>query len=316
MMFKGEKGILLQDQRLSAVILPDRGGKIASLRDLCRNRELLWQYEGEVYPALISNAPFSEADSSGFDDMFPSILPGPYGAEPWPDLYIPDHGEAWQLPWNIISNTTSTVSLELKGALFPYIIRKRISLTTESDNRPALKINYVLKNIGLSDFEWMWAAHPLFSVGPGTRFKLFLANGFQPVDLRLLNAYPSDILPEYGVEYPFPEGVGKLSIDRLPQDNYTMAIKYWFINPSCIVGAEIEDMSSDYTFYLAWDASVLPYLGIFINNGAWAGQRNMALEPASVPMDSIFQAKKAGFYPPRLAPGALKKWFFNIVLPE
>ncbi|MFA5112651.1 MAG: hypothetical protein WC443_14660 [Desulfobaccales bacterium] len=315
MTFKGEAAIRMEDGRLAVVVLPERGGKIASIRDLRLNRELLWQYEGATYPEIDPIGSFSAADSSGFDDMFPAILPGSYGSKPWPDLMIPDHGEAWRLPWSLLSATPAAASLELQGRIFPYSLRKDLRLCADCEGRPTLRIDYALENTGSSEFEWIWAAHPLFDMGPKGGFRLKLSEGVRAGELRLINAYDSTALPGYGMEYPFPEGAGILPVDRLPPEDRPLALKYWFLQPSCCVGAEMWTGDAEYHLQIAWDTQRLPYLGVWINGGGWAGQRNLALEPASAPMDGFTQARKAGFQLPRLQAGAVATWFFSIALP-
>lgn len=315
MNFKGEAALVLDDGRLAAVVLPERGGKIASIRDLRRDRELLWQYEGTMYPPIEPEGPFSAADSSGFDDMFPAIRSGPYGADPWPALMIPDHGEAWRLPWSPRSARSDALSLELRGRILPYSLRKELRLCADGEGRPTLRIDYALENTGDAAFEWIWAAHPLFAMGPGGGFRPILADGFRAEELRLLNAHDSDALSGYGAEYPFPEGAGAVPVDRLPPEGRALALKYWFPLRSCCIGAEVWTGDDGYRFDIAWDARRLPYVGVWINADGWAGQRNLALEPASAPMDGPAQARAAGFPLPCLAPGAVETWFFSISLP-
>ena len=43
-----------------------------------------------------------------------------------------------------------------------------------------------------------------------------------------------------------------------------------------------------------YDAALVPYLGIWMNNGEFKGMYNVALEPCTAPYDSPKNAQKAG----------------------
>ena len=77
--FKGEEAITLTSDLYDVTILPNRGAKIASIQYKPLMLELLSQLPDEKYQSKPNPLHgFTSEDSTGFDDMFPSILAGEY----------------------------------------------------------------------------------------------------------------------------------------------------------------------------------------------------------------------------------------------
>src|ERR1700674_2365458 len=95
---------------------PERGGRITSLR--LDGEELLDQGIGVDDPAA---AGFVAAGARGWDEMVPNIEPVPYpGPGEWEGLELPDHGEAWRLPWVVLQETAASATMECSGRLLPW----------------------------------------------------------------------------------------------------------------------------------------------------------------------------------------------------
>ncbi len=127
-LYKGEEALELQSDELRAFILPGRGGKLASLYSREFGLELLSQIPCEHYTAPPDGHIFSPEDSSGFDDMFPTISECVYLWEPWRGSLMPDHGELWSLPWLLEEIEESAVQLSVLGKAFPYAFTKKFEL--------------------------------------------------------------------------------------------------------------------------------------------------------------------------------------------
>lgn len=130
-------------------VRPQRGGRITSIR--LDGAELLDQGIGVDDPTATG---FVEAGAAGWDEMVPNIDVAPY---PGPGLYegleLPDHGEAWRLPWSVVDDST----LEVSGRLLPWKLARRIVL---SDS--AARFDYTYTNTGDAPLYAYWCAHPLF----------------------------------------------------------------------------------------------------------------------------------------------------------
>jgi len=132
---------------------PERGGRITSLR--LRGAELLEQGLGVDDPAA---ADFVAGGAQGWDEMVPTLEPAAYPEAPWAGLPLPDHGEAWRLPWR----RSGPRALEAEGAILPWRLRR-----TLLGRGSGLRFEYQLWNRGRALLLAYWCAYPLFRFEPG-----------------------------------------------------------------------------------------------------------------------------------------------------
>ena len=148
-------------------IRPERGGRITSLR--LRGEELLDQGIGVDDPAA---GGFVAGGAWGWDEMVPNVEAAPYpGSGPFAGVELPDHGEAWRLPWAVVDDAT----MECAGQVLPWRLRRRVQLRED-----ALRLTYSYRNEGEGALLAYWCAHPLFR-------------------------YEADMLVEVGGDVPRPE---------------------------------------------------------------------------------------------------------------
>ncbi len=139
-------------------MIPERGGRITSLR--LSGEELLDQGIGVDDPAADG---FVAAGARGWDEMVPTIERGPYPAPSvWEGQELPDHGEAWRLPWSVTAETAASATMECSGLQLPWRLERRIEL----DER-AMRVEYVYLNRGQHPLYAYWSAHPLFRYESG-----------------------------------------------------------------------------------------------------------------------------------------------------
>lgn len=84
----------LENEQLSVIIIPSKGGKVASILYKSNNFELLFQNGKDL---LIHNSlgdDFAAGDASGFDDAFPAIEKENVLVNGM-NISYPDHGEIW-----------------------------------------------------------------------------------------------------------------------------------------------------------------------------------------------------------------------------
>ena len=142
-------------------IRPERGGRITSLR--LDGEELLDQGIGVDQP---TSKGFVEGGAFGWDEMVPNLQPTDT---------LPDHGEAWRLPWEVLDDGV----MRCRGRLVPWELDRRIVLGD------AVEVSYVYRNVGSEQHAAYWCAHPLFKYEPvmdlhvaeGASAKVFLPPG-------------------------------------------------------------------------------------------------------------------------------------------
>jgi hypothetical protein len=88
---------------------------------------------------------------------------------------LPDHGEAWRLPWEVLGEGR----MVCRGRLVPWELERRIELGEE------VQVSYLYRNVGPEPHAAYWCAHPLFKYVPvmdlfvdeGASTKVFLPPG-------------------------------------------------------------------------------------------------------------------------------------------
>jgi hypothetical protein len=155
-------------------VRPERGGRITSLR--LRGEELLEQGIGVDDPGADD---FVAGGAQGWDDMVPNLEA---------TALLPDHGEAWRVPWAVEDASASSAVMSCKGRVVPFELRRRIDLGDR------VRVDYAYTNGGSAPHPAYWCAHPLFKfeegmeigvpdgdrlarLSDGTSTKVFLSRG-------------------------------------------------------------------------------------------------------------------------------------------
>ena len=139
-------------------IRPERGGRITSLR--LGGDELLDLGIGVDDPSAEG---FVASGAWGWDEMVPNVDASGYpGHGPWAGTQLPDHGEAWRLPWSVLEVAGDAASMECTGRVLPWRLVRQIALTER-----AVRLNYAYRNQGAHPLYAYWCAHPLFRLEPG-----------------------------------------------------------------------------------------------------------------------------------------------------
>ena len=89
---QGAEAVVLENDRLRCVCLPEHGGKIASLYRKDKSFELLFQNPRKNYRKAKPGAAFGDYEACGFDDAFPNIDAGRAQTGRGETDYF-DHGE-------------------------------------------------------------------------------------------------------------------------------------------------------------------------------------------------------------------------------
>lgn len=143
-LWRGEDAVALENSDCRAIVMPRRGGKIASLVYKPADFEALAQSRG-VYPPLSPGLPFCNGDASGFDDCFPTVSRESVSVGSNNVVY-PDHGEIWTAPFEY-EHMADGLHLRTAGRLLPYSYEKTARLT-----EAGFAIDYSIRNTGTVEF--------------------------------------------------------------------------------------------------------------------------------------------------------------------
>ena len=115
--------------------------------------------------------------------------------------------------------------------------------------------------------------------------------------------------------YRYPEaeieGRGRFDLSGVPQKGGADYQKYWFLEKSSEGWCILHDPERRLNIGLAWPTGTVPYLGVWVNEGGWSGQYNVAPEPATAAMDRVDFSKAWGMNSV-LESGEVKQWWLTI----
>jgi hypothetical protein len=281
--------LIMQTDTLRATVMPELGGKIASLRWLPGNVELLQAPLAPYAPRTLTMA-FDEGDASGIDECLPSVAACSVTtlggiAE------VPDHGDFWRLQWDA-AQEGNAIRMAAKGVSLPLLLERTVGLEGNT-----LSLSYRVTNVGKGAASWAWSAHPLFAVDRGDRVVLppsvaevqVEGSGQQRLGSRhTRHAWPAttgargeaiDLSVAGGME----DGTGDKLFAKAPAEGW----------------AAVERVQHRVQIEVRFDAERSPWLGLWLCYGGWPeGKTNrqqcVAIEPCTAPMDSLAEAVAAG----------------------
>jgi galactose mutarotase-like enzyme len=304
----GFPAVALRSDEIEVVVIPTLGGKLSNLRRL-RGREWLWRNEQIPLAPPLPGASYVEtADSGGWDECFPTVGSCPLPGRP--EVMLPDHGELWSLPWecrvyDFAGGTAFTGTA--RGKILPYDFHREVILNR---HEPVVRFHYRLRHLGDAPFPWIWSAHPIFNVQPGTLLTLPTVQQVR-VDAAIGRA------EKKGDTLAWPPG-GNASF-QFP-DNERWAMKLFAdIGPSG--RAILTDPRQGEQLEFVVPPDTVPQIGMWINCRGWAAEGrqpyyNLALEPCIGAPDRLDEAVESWQLASLLNPGDIKEWTFEIRLNE
>ena len=307
--YEGLNAFELQDEAMRLVILPEWGGKIASLYDKRREREWLhlnrkFRFELPRYGADYVR----DHDIGGFDECFPNIGPGQYPTWPWQGVALPDHGEVWALPWAAEMDSTG-LTLGVDGVRLPYHLEKRIEVRADG-----LWMFYRLRNRSGFEMPFVWSSHPVLEVKPGMRLEV-------PTNTVRVDSCSPPFAEQMGLRagqvFAWPRGAGlDLSVIPGPEADWSVKLTARQLTLGRVA---LVDPADGATLAFRFDAGQVTHCGLWLNYGGWADKpnadpyHNIGLEPCigvADRLDLSLQAGEAGLLP---AGGELS-WHLQLIL--
>jgi galactose mutarotase-like enzyme len=310
----GFPAVALRSAELEVVAVPSLGMKLTNLRRL-NGREWLWRSDQiPLAPPKPGASYVDTADSGGWDECFPTVAPCAVPGAPPGAPMLPDHGELWSAPWTSsvydhADGTTLTGSA--RGTMFPYEFHREITLDSRE---PVARLGYLLRHIGDTPFPWIWSAHPLLNVQPGSvltlpgidQVKLAAVHGRQDLNGNDVVSWPGAI-GEDAERFTFP------------------AAGAWAIKAFGDLGPEGRMMVTDprrgERLEFVVRPEEVPQVGVWINCGGWAppGRTpyyNLALEPCIGAPDRLDLAVLEWRTAQTLHPGEERQWSVDVRLLE
>lgn len=293
--------VVLEGRGLRVVVAPHLGAKIVSLRT-ADGREWLWQDPRVPLTPRRYGDRYEMQNAGGWDECFPTIAPCVYPEEPWQGIALPDHGELWTLPWEW-RRGEEALETWVYGIRLPYRFERRLRLV----GARSLVGEYQVENLAPYPLAVLWSAHPLFTAEAGTVIEL-------PEGTPVLVDYSAGGRVPTGLEYhswPYlsTSDGRRVDVSRFPGAQAGVAEKLF--TGRLADGRVTLRQPDGAAVTLSWDAAEIPYLGLWINAGAWpspdAPTAHIGLEPCTGYPDRLDRALQHGDYL-RLGPREVRSW--------
>lgn len=272
--WEGFEALKLENDRLSTIVVPELGGKIASLYD--KNADHEWFAKPTNPPRHRTYGDtFTDYELCGWDEMFPTIVECPYPLDE--RITLPDHGEVWLLPWETNEEVDNSIDLSVEGKALAYTLHRAIGLQEQG-----LTLEYTLQNNSNASMLYMWAAHPLFAATEQTRILL-------PETVKqVVNVIADDsVLGAEGELHRYPG-----ALDQIKAPTSKTCRKFYILPDEAIGWTGLQQLDKNCAITLSWNANMLPYCGVWVDEGMFTTQSTVAPEPSNGYYDSLVTAQK------------------------
>jgi galactose mutarotase-like enzyme len=282
--------ITLTNDALVMKITPEEGGRISSLKSCVTGVEFLTQSgHRAIHLEPGYKAQFQNGACAGIEECLPTV-----GAcdERTSGGAVPDHGDFWQLGWDVTEQSFSHVVMVARGFSRPLLFEKTVVL-----KESMLSIRYRVQNVSGRATSFLYACHPLFAVEPGDRIALP-----SEIDALQLTYARTGRLGESGDRIGWP---GK-ELDAVPPIETGEAAMFY--SSRLRTGrCGLFRIRAKQGLLLSFSTRELPYLGLWLCYGGWPGgdaaqQYAVAFEPTTAPCNTLKQALEEGLashLPPR-----------------
>jgi hypothetical protein len=155
----GLKALVLENEVLRLVVLPEAGAKVWQIRYKPLAADLLWNNPTLGPSRQPLNASYDDTWSGGWDELFPNDEAGELLG-----FNLPDHGELWTGGWQAEREEAdggTGLRLRFETPVSHFLVEKSVLL------RPAsamLEVRYRLTNRGAERFPFLFKLHPAFAV--------------------------------------------------------------------------------------------------------------------------------------------------------
>lgn len=308
-MAETKENVVIRAGQCALTLMPALGGKISSLRV---GKEELLQAPLKPIASRTRTMAFSDGDASGWDECLPSVSECVVETAVGP-AHIPDHGDLWRVPWQVLNITEDSATLRADCFSLPLQLT-RSSILVEVASGWRLQLLYSLTNLGAYNVPWAWSAHPLFKVCAGDR--IALPNDVQSLMLegsagnRLGTAQSSNSAVAWPLANSKDGSEADLSIAASPDSAIGDKLFAGALSPLKEGWCTLERPRIGIRITVRFEPSLTPYLGLWLCYGGWPDgpgpkQTCVAPEPTTAPVDSL---AKIGTWSRQLEPGETFTW--------
>jgi galactose mutarotase-like enzyme len=179
------------------------------------------------------------------------------------------------------------LKLSCGSEILSYTYEKQVSLSGDT-----LSLQYKIINIGDESFPYIWTMHGLLNCHED--MEIYFPRGTDSV----ISVQNSEVFGKPGTLLPFPHAITRdgavYNLNKIKPATALKSEKF-YVNGEIIIGeCGVYYPSEDLHCKIIFETDKLPYLGLWITEGGFRGDYNLALEPSTGFYDSIEIAERNG----------------------
>jgi len=246
---------------LRCEVQPDRGARIVSLRN---DDGYEWLAASGRTDRPGPGQPFVRQGMGGWDEVAPTVQTDHEARDAAGRLLgdLPDHGDVWNIAWQVTAAASTSLTTSVRLSSLPIVLERSIAATATG-----LSFKYRASTTSEDPLPLLWCAHPQFAVPPGTMVSLESAG--IPISPSLTEMYP-----HAGRDRPLPSG----PMHSLLCPGTSLKA---FVDPAVRADAAVLHGGGRRALRIEWSPEQLPYLGLFWDNGEFAAEPVVAVEPST-----------------------------------
>jgi hypothetical protein len=277
---EGFEGVVLENSRIRAVILPELGGRIWELHDLARARQWVWHRDGVALAPAAPGSSYDDVWAGGWEELFPNDAPGEFEGRA-----LFDHGEWWASSWRLVEisgGDTGLVRLAIETGSPRTRCIKEVRLGASARK---IEISYRIESREPEAFHFLFKLHYAVAITPSSRLRL--PGGLvTPVEAGF-----GTLLREAG-PYEWPMA-GSVDLTRIPARSGT-AREFLYVTDLPQGWCGVDDERAGATLRVHYDSEKLPFVWLFLSYGGWRECYTAVLEPCTNLPKDLSQAVRCG----------------------
>jgi hypothetical protein len=263
--------LVLENDALRVVVLPEAGAKIWQIRYKPLQADLLWNNPRLGPSRQVMYASYDDTWSGGWDELFPNDEAGELLGR-----NVPDHGELWTGEWqaeHAEAKCGTKLRLRFETPVSHFLMEKMLLLEPE---RAVLEIRYKLTNRGAKRFPFLFKLHPAFAVSARHRID------FPAMTVRREPEF-AGTLEGAPLTFAWPDAqVGDKGIDlRQVPDERSGAVHFFYGTEMAAGWCGITNRANKLAAALRFDPEVFSSCWLFATHGGWRDLNVAVLEPAT-----------------------------------
>jgi hypothetical protein len=284
--------IVLENPYVSAVIIPELGGRVWELEDRVRGRQWIWHREGVPLTACPPGSVYDDVWAGGWEELFPNDAPGEFEGR-----VLPDHGEWWTMRWDAVDMSSSAlarVCLSATSSVVKASCTKEFSLASDG---AALQVRYRIRSNESGPFHFLFKQH--LPIALTTDCRLTLPGGQAQVVDPSFGTMVSGGVP---FEWPLAGEADHVCDMRVVPHPSSKARGFLYVRDLPESWCGVEDVQKGASIRMDFDSGELPYVWLFLTYGGWRDLFTAVLEPCSNLPKDLSEAVRLG-QSARLEPG-------------